>query len=404
MIKRTGLTKFVIFLLVLSFIPMTGMAKKGKNKKKKPAYVFTIDKELPRTSVKDQGRTGTCWCFATVSFLEAEVLRKTKKEVDLSEMYVVRHTYPFKAKDYVRMHGLANFSQGGQSHDVTDQIRRFGIVPEKEFTGMRIDEKEHNHGEMVAIMSSFLDSVLKRRGRRLSPRWLEAFQAILDIYMGKTIESFEYEGKTFTPKNFVSDFLKLDMDDYIELTSYSHHDFDKTCRLEVPDNWTYNDQYYNVTIDDLEKITDHAIKAGYTVCWDADVSDKGFSPKGKEDLEIYNRAEYAIVPEKDWDDLTTVEADKKYTKPIKEKTVTQEMRQKTFDNFTTTDDHLMHIVGIAHDQTGAEFYLVKNSWGTDRRFKGYQYVSKAYFRLHTINLMVNKYSLPPALKTKLGLD
>lgn len=397
------LTKLIALLLIFTLIPLSGMAKQ-KKKKEKPVYVFTILKELERTPVKDQARTGTCWVFSAVSFLESELLRMGKEEIDLSEMFVVRHTYPHKARNYIRLHGYAIFSQGGQFHDVIDQIRRHGIVPEEVYPGMNIDEKRHNHGEMSAVLNSILEAVLKRRGRRLTPRWMEAFEAVLDVYLGKPPDSFPYQGKTYTPRSFVTNHLQLNLDDYIEITSYTHFPFYKKCRLDVPDNWSFNSDYYNVPIDDLEKIVDEAVNKGYSVAWDADVSDRGFSPKGKESLTVYDRTDYAIVPLKDWEDQTKAEEKEKFSKPVQEKEITQEIRQKSFDNFTTTDDHLMHIVGIAEDQTGSKFYLVKNSWGTDRRYKGYNYVSRSYFRLHTICIMINKNALLPALKTKMGID
>ncbi len=395
--------RLIVFLLIFALLPLSGMAKK-KSTKEKPAYVFTIVKELKRTPVKNQARSGTCWVFSAISFLESELLRKGKEEIDLSEMFVVRHTYPQKALSYVRLHGHANFGPGGQFHDVTDRIRRHGILPEEVYPGMNIDEKRHNHGEMSSVLRGVLDGVLKRRGRRLTPRWMDAFEAVLDVYLGKSPESFSYQGKTYTPRSFVSDYLQLDLDDYIEITSYTHYPFYEKCRLELPDNWSFNSDYYNVPIDVLEKTTDDAVEKGYTVAWDADVSDKGFSPRGKESLTTYDSPDYAIVPLEDWEDQTKADRKKKFNKPVREKEITQEIRQKSFENFNTTDDHLMHIVGIAKDQTGTKFYLVKNSWGTDRHHKGYDYISRSYFRLHTINIMINKHALPLELKTKLKID
>jgi len=311
---NTKRTKLTVFLLIIALLPLSGMAKK-KSKKEKPAYTFTIVKELKRTPVKSQARTGTCWVFSAISFLESELLRKGKEEIDLSEMFVVRHSYPHKALSYVRLHGSANFGPGGQFHDVTDQIRRHGIVPESVYPGMNIDEKRHNHGEMSSVLSGILDGILKRRGRRLTPVWMKAFEAVLDVYLGKSPESFIYKEKTYTPRSFVSDYLQLDLDEYIEITSYTHYPFYEKYRLEVPDNWSFNSDYYNVPIDVLEKITDDAVEKGYTVAWDADVSDKGFSPKGKDNLTTYENPDYAIVPLQDWEDQT--KADRKKKSPRK---------------------------------------------------------------------------------------
>jgi len=381
-----------ISIFILS-IPLQVSAKKGK-KEKKSVYQFEIITEVKRTPVKNQYWTGTCWCFSTISFLESELLRNGKEEIDLSEMYVVRHTFPRKAMDYMRMHGKANHSQGGQSHDVIDQIRRYGIVPEKVYPGMNIGEKRHNHGEMSVVLNALVEGVLKRSGKRITPRWLDAYNAVLDVYLGKPPTTFTYKEKSYTPHEFAQ-YLGLNLDDYIELTSYTHHPFYKQCRIELPDNWTYNDDYYNVPIDDLERIVDHALESGYSLVWDGDVSERDFSSREKG---------YAIVPEKDWEDKTEAEKKKEITAPVKEKEVTQEMRQKTFDNFTTTDDHLMHIVGLAKDQVGTKFYLTKNSGGTDRKYGGYVYMSRSYFRLKTTAIMINKHSLPEDIKTQPGLN
>jgi len=258
---------------------------------------------------------------------------------------------------------------------------------------MNIDEKRHNHSEMVTVLRAVADAVLKRRGKRVTPRWLEAYEAVLDVYLGKPPENFTYTGKTFTPRGF-ADSLGLNLDDYIELTSYSHHPFYKQCRIELPDNWTYNNKYYNVPIDDLEGIVDYALKNGHSFVWDGDVSEKEFSSR---------KLGYAIVPEKSYEDKTAAEQEESITEPVKEKEVTQELRQKTFDNFTTTDDHLMHIVGLAQDQKGNKYYLTKNSSGTDRKNEGYVYMSRAYFRLKTMVVMMNKHALPDDIKAKLGL-
>lgn len=398
------LIRFFVFLFILAaLLPLQAAAEK-KSKAKKPAYVFTILKEVKRTPIKDQASTGTCWIFSSLSFLESEILRMGKEEVDLSEMFVVRHTLSQKALSYIRLHGMANFDQGGQFHDVIDQIERSGAVPEAEYTGMKIGEKRHNHGEMIAVLKAMLSAVLEKSGKRLTPRWLEAFEAVLDVYLGKSPESFKYKDRDYTPQSFVKDYLGINPGDYIEITSYTQYLFYKQCRLEVPDNWSFNSDYYNVPLDDLEKITDEALDSGYSVGWDADVSDRGFSLKDKEDIKTYENPDYAIVPLKDWEDQTKAESKEKITQPVKEKEITQEIRQQSFDNFNTTDDHLMHIVGIAKDQTGAKFYLVKNSWGIDRRYLGYNYISKPYFRLHTINIIINKNALNPEIKDKLEIE
>jgi len=382
-----------IIISLLFVMPSTVMAK--KKKKVSPVYKFKIEKKLKTVSVKSQGRTGTCWSFATTSFIESEVLRKTDiKDIDLSEMYIVRNVYPRKAKFFVRLHGMTNFSSGGQAHDVLDQIKLTGIVPESIYSGKKIGEKKHNHGELATVLDGFMKGIVKRRGKKLTPRWLEAFNAILDVYLGEKITEFEYKGKKYTPKTFVSNYLKINPNDYIEIASCTNVPFYTKFRQLLPDNWTANANYYNVPLDTLEEIVDNSIKKGYTVCWDADVSDRYFD---------YNKKGWAVVPEKDYEDLTKKERKEKIKQPVKEKIITQELRQKEYDNYSTTDDHLMHLVGIAKDQNGKKFYLIKNSWGTDSNYKGYHYISKSYFRLRTINVMINKEALSKKLKQKLRL-
>ena len=394
---RTKFTFIKILLALCLMIPWAVFSqdeKKEKENEKSP-YQFTIDYQVAHTPVKNQASTGTCWCFSTVSFLESEFMRISNEEVDLSEMYVVRRTYPRKAENYIRLHGNATFGQGGQSHDVIEQVCRYGIVPEEVYPGMNIEEKKHNHGEMFAVLKAMLDGTLKAGKKRITPCWKTAFEKVLDTYLGEPPVDFVHKGKKFTPKSFAENYLKLNLDDYIELTSYSHVPFYEKCRLEVPDNWTYNEDYYNVPIDDLEKIIDRAIKHGYTVVWDGDVSERDFSTR---------KTGYAIVPEKDWEEKTTTEKEEKITEPVKEKKITQELRQKTFDNFETTDDHLMHIVGLAHDQKGTKFYYTKNSGGIkERKNEGYVYMSRSYVRLKTIAIMVNKNALAGKIKKKLGL-
>jgi bleomycin hydrolase len=386
-----GLKSSLFVLVLLLFWSSLFAQEKEAKKEEESGYRFTIVVEVPHTSVKNQARTATCWCFATISFLESEFLRShPNSDIDLSEMFVVRHTYPHKARSYVRLHGNATFGQGGQSHDVIDQIRRYGIVPEEVYTGMRIDEKHHNHGEMFAVLRAMLDAVIQKRGSRLTPRWLEAFEAVLDVYLGRPPETFTYQGKTYTPKQFRDEYLKLNMDDYIEITSYNSYPFYSFCRLEVPDNWSFNDNYFNVPIDDMERIADNALKHGYSIVWDGDTSDRNFSTKKG----------YAIVPVEKEDNKSEKEKETASKEPVPEKEITQEMRQLTFDNYETTDDHLMHIVGLAQDQNGTKFYYTKNSYGPKRKYGGYIYLSRSYFRLRTIAIMVHKDALPKDIKKK----
>lgn len=384
--------RFVIVALVLSLAPALGAV--GESKADKPAYRFQTVVEVKHTPVKDQYHTGTCWCFATVSFLEAEALRLGRGELDLSEMYVVRRTYPRKALNYVQMHGHAVHQQGGQAHDVIDRLRDSGMVPEEAYSGLNIGQTRHDHGEMVAVLEALADAVLKREGRRVTPRWLEAYEGVLDSYLGRVPAEFAWKGRAYTPRSFADEALGLKPDDYVELTSYDAHPYYAKCRLEIPDNWTYNSDYYNLPIDELESVVEKALSGGYSVVWDGDVSEKDFSTR---------ETGWALVPEKDWEDRTMAEREKKPAAPVKERQVDQGMRTATLRDFTTTDDHLMHVVGLAQDQTGARFYRIKNSGGTDRKYDGYLYMSRPYFRLKTTALMVNRNSLAPELRSKLGI-
>ncbi len=400
MAARKNCSGGVLLLMLGLMLPFAGTAKSNESKSEKPVYVFKIDKEVKRTPVKNQYKTGTCWCFSTISYLESELLRLGKEELDLSEMFVVRNTYPRKAANFVRMHGKANHSEGGQSHDVLEQIQRFGIVPEAVYTGLKIDEERHNHGEMEAVLQGVLDAILKMEGSRVTPRWLDAYEAVLDNYLGKTPQSFVYQGASYSPKSFADNYLQFNYEDYIELTSYDIYPYYQKCRLEIPDNWTYDSNYYNVPIDVLENIVDQALKNGHSFVWDGDVSEKDFS-SGRSDTEYGSG--YAIIPEKDWEDKTKAERKEKTNGPVKEREISQALRMKTFNNFSTTDDHLMHVVGLAHDQKGTKFYLTKNSSGSDRPHGGYIYLSRSFFRLKTTAIMINKHALLPEIKEKLSI-
>jgi bleomycin hydrolase len=317
-----------------------------------------------------------------------------KGEHILSPMFNVRYSYLPKAVNYVRYSGAAKFGMGGQAHDVTNVIRQYGFIPEEVYNGMNINEDKHNHAEMDGVLKAIADAVSKARGGKITPRWEEVFESSLGIYLGNPPREFSYHGKIYTPKSFAES-TGFNPDDYVELTSYSHHPFFSKFDLEVPDNWS-KDQYYNVPVDDLIKVINNALMNGYSVVWDGDVSEKYFSRKKN----------VSIVPLQE--ELPAADEEKKEEeaeeKPEAEKIVTQEMRQETFDNHTTTDDHLMHLTGIAKDQTGNKFFYTKNSWGTkDRKYGGYWYMSEQYVRLKTIAVMVHKDSIPAEIRTKLGL-
>ena len=348
-------------------------------------YKFKNVKEIKNTPVENQQATGTCWSFATTSFIEAELIRMGKDQLDLSEMYFVRNAYLNKADNYIRLHGSANFGEGGQAHDVINSAKKYGFVPEDVFKGLNYGSEIHDHSELASVLKGFLDGLLK--SKKLSPVWNEAYTAILDTYLGAEVKSFDYKGKSYTPVEFAGK-MGFDPEDYIELTSYNHAPFYSEFVLEIPDNWSFNG-YYNIPVDELVRVVDNALDNGYTVCWDGDVSEKGFSHSNG----------VAVVPDE------KSETESTQSVPVKEKTITQELRQECFDNYSTTDDHLMHLIGTAEDQDGSRFYLTKNSWGTERNTLGGKlYMSIPYVRLHTIAILVHKDAVPKDIKVKLGIE
>ncbi len=370
------------FLLIFSINVAVAVAQEQ-------GYIFTIKKEMPCTSVKNQSSTSTCWCFSGISMLESEMIRMGKKPVDLSEMFMVRLTYENKAKMHIRMHGSSNFSGGGEYGDLLTICSDYGIMPETVYPGLNYGENNHNHGELDAVLKGYMEKLIGRN--RLTTAWMSGFKGILDAYLGNLPGSFTWEGKTFTPASFLKE-TGINPDDYVTFTSFSHHPFYEKFVLEVPDNWAAG-LFYNLPLDEMMQVIDYALNNGYTVAWASDVSDKGFSMKEG----------VAIVPEKDWSEMTPEEIENAFKAPVKQRSITQEMRQKEFDNYSTTDDHGMHIVGIATDQQGNEYYKVKNSWGETGKYKGFIYVSKSFVALRTTNCMVNKNGVPPEIAKKLEL-
>ena len=398
--------KVLLSTAVIAFMLFSLNAVSQNDTTEKKGYKFTIVKELPVTSVKNQYRSGTCWSYSSISFLEAELLRMGKGEYDLSEMFVVWNTYKDKAQKYVRFHGSINFGGGGAFHDVLYVMNTYGMVPEEVYSGNVIGEKGPVHGELDAVTQAYVDQIIKNKNRKLTPVWLQGFEGILNAYLGTYPDTFVYNGTEYTPKSFAQE-LGLNSNDYIEIGSYMHHPYYEKFILEVPDNWML-DRIYNVQLDEMMEVIDNAIDNGYTVAWGADVSEKGFSWKNG----------VAIVPDDDVNDMTGTEKEKwekltarerqaalyKFEGPVKEKVITPELRQEGFDDYETTDDHGMHIIGIAKDQDGNKFYKVKNSWGTEGHiYDGYFYASEAFVRLKTIDLMVHKDVVPKSIKKKLGL-
>ncbi len=374
----------IIGFLMLAFacMPVVGAQQDEDSQEKKaekPKYEFTIQKSIASTPVKSQDKTGTCWSFATASFIESELIRRGKGEHDLSEMFIVKNIYQDKARNFVLRKGKANFSQGALAHDFVDSAARHGLVPEEVYSGKDSESEAHDHSEMEAITLGMLESVIKRP--RLSPKWQLAFGRVLDTYLGTSPEQFTYRGRSYTPVEFAESF-DFRAEDYVNLTSYSHHPFYEEFVLEIPDNAS-NGSFYNLPIDDVIETVDYAIENGFSVAWDGDVSERGFSSaKG-----------IAVLPQNpSRGDL--------FSRTGEELDVDQEMRQKTFMSYQTTDDHLMHLTGIATDPNGTKYYLIKNSWGSKGPYEGYIHMSEAYFRLKTVSLVVHKDGMPPRLRAK----
>ena len=371
-------------------------------------YRFTDTKIIPTTAVKDQSRSGTCWCFSTLSFLESEILRAGGPALHLSEMWIVRHSFMDKAEKYVRMHGTINFAEGGASHDVTEGIKAHGIVPFEVYPGLNYGTEKPDFHELSVVLKAYLDAVVKtgdKSGKALSTAWKRGFDAILDEYFGPLPETFTYEGKEYTPKTFAAQ-LPIDLDNYIDISSFTHHPFYTQFIIEVPDNWMWG-TVYNVPLDEMMQIIDHALEQGYTVSWGTDVSEKGFS----------RTKAIGIVPEADTESMSGTEAERwgkltdkekeaalyKFDKPGKERTITQQMRQTAFDNYETTDDHGMLIMGTATDQAGNRYYKVQNSWNVLPPYDGFWYFSRPFVAYKTTSIMVNKQALPKEIARKLGL-
>jgi len=372
--------KISLSLLLISIFIAPGLAFAKKKKKSKDAYQFTIEIEHPRTATKSQGRSSTCWAFSGTSFLESEIQRIGKDPVELSIMYTVMNSYRDKAEQYARWHGNMEFGPGGAFHDVTHSISKYGIVPMEIYKGNKIGSNTIMHGEMDAVLKGYMDGLIKSRVPSIA--WKDGFDNLVTTYLGETPEEFTYKGQTYTPESYAVS-LGLNMDDYVEISSFTHHPFFEKFVLEVPDNWL-RDQVYNVPLDDLIDIINHSIREGYTVAWASDLG-KGFN---------YGLG-IGVVPPDNWDGKTF--------KPGMEPIVTQERRQLEFDNYSTTDDHGMHFVGIAKDQLGNTYYVEKNSWGEGNKNKGYSYVSEQYTRLKTTCIMVNKNAIPKEIREKLGL-
>ncbi|MEX1191110.1 MAG: C1 family peptidase [Brumimicrobium sp.] len=370
-------------------------------------YKFKEVVHLDATPVLSQGITGTCWSFSALSFFESEMIRKGNENPPiLSQMYVARKAYEGKATKYIRMDGKINFAQGGAFHDIPWVFENYGIVPNEVYNGLNYELDKHNHRELYKGLSGYMNGILKyvneKGNEPLSSSWKVGLNGILDAYFGEDPTSFTFNGKEFTPKNYAKE-TELNMDDYVSLTSFNHFPENASCMLAIQDNWAWGESY-NVSLEDLQAATEHALNEGYTVAWGADVSEKGFN----------FRKGLAIVPEdestidvkgsdnENYSDEGAEKISNAFLTPVKEKNITPEMRQQQYDNKTTTDDHGMHITGLYKEKNGTKYFLVKNSWGTSNHPEGYLYVSENYFKLKTINVYLHKDAITPELKEKLG--
>jgi len=355
-------------------------------------YVFTDVVRLDATKVKNQQITGTCWSFSASSYIESEAIVENISDLDLSEMFIVRNIYIEKALNYVRRQGATQFGEGALGNDFLSAADKYGLVPESVFPA-RNEGEVFDHRELSLLLKNYLDGVIKNPAGKLSGYWLNGYIGILDAYFGPAPKTFEYNGKTYSPITFAKEVVKFDINNYVYITSFTHEPFYKPFVLQVPDNFS-SASYYNLPLSELMETLNYALDNGYTIDWDADVSEKGFN----------GRKGVAIVPAKPWKEKNQDEKDSTLVVPEKEAVITVEMRQEDYENYQTTDDHLMHIIGYAKDENGKRFYIVKNSWGTkNMTFEGYVYVSENYMKLKTISIIINKKALPAKVADKLGL-
>ncbi|MGL4780555.1 MAG: aminopeptidase C [Bacteroidales bacterium] len=366
-------------------------------------YQFTTVKENKITPVKNQNRSSTCWAFSGLGFLESELIRMGKPETDLSDMFIVYHNWNDKADNYVRRHGTANFGPGGSFDDVLQAVKDYGIVPEEVMTGLNYGENMHVHNELDAVTAAYVNAVIKQK--KLTTAWKKGYEGILNAYLGESPAKFEYNGKEYTPQSYAKE-LGLNPDDYVSLTSYTHHPFYSQFAIEIPDNWR-NSLSYNVPVDEMMEALESAVMNGYTVAWASDVSEKGFNRNGIAVMPGVNASELSGSDQAKWLGLSQKEKDAEVMKalesPGSELNITQEMRQAAYDNYETTDDHGMQIYGIAKDQTGKKYYMVKNSWGTDNKYQGTWYASDPFVRYKTMSIVMHKDALPKSLKKKLNI-
>lgn len=365
---------------ILWCLPTLSCAQDEPAKKAYTEPEFTVIHQVETSSVKSQGSTGTCWCFGTTSMIESEIMRLGKAEIGISEMFSVRNLFSDKADQYIRFHGSCNFEQGGAQHDVMTAVKKYGMVPREVYPGLNYGSETHSHGEIVSVLKGVVQNVIKNRNGVISPIWKEGLSGVLDAYFGENPTEFTYEGKSYTPQSFVAE-SGINPDDYVEFSSYTHHPFYEEFVLEVPDNWAQK-YMYNVPIDDLMSIVDNAFEKGISISWAADMSGLNYA------------AGVGLIPADGEDSKNLMAA---------EKNISQDDRQYMFDHFQLTDDHCMHIIGVAKDQNGKKYYIEKNSWGEGGKYKGFSYMSESFMRMRTMSVMVHKDAVPERLAIKIGL-
>ena len=386
-------TLTIALAAVLVALPMSAQA---------PEYEFTTVKENPITSIKNQYRSGTCWCFSALSFVESEILRTKGYELDLSEMFVVGKSYRDRAVKYVRLDGHLNFAAGSSFGDVLHVINDYGIVPQDAMQGFNYGTDKPEHNELDAILKGYVDAVKKNPNRKLSTAWLRGFDGVVEAYFGEYPETFTVDGVEYTPESF-RDHIGFNYNDYVNLTSFTHHQFYEPFVIEVCDNWRW-DSAYNLPMDEMMEVMYNAIDKGYTIAWGSDVSEKGFTRDGLAVMPIEETTVTAGSDQERWVGKAADQpAEEVKAELPKEMTITQEMRQDGYDRKTTTDDHGMHIYGLAKDQNGTNYFMVKNSWGETGKYKGIWYASDAFVRYKTLNIVVHKDALPKDIKKKLGI-
>ena len=395
--------KKLLFTAAMGLIALNMAAQESKDTLQQEGFVFTTIKEIPITSVKDQHRSSTCWSFSTMGFFESELLRMGKGEYDLSEMFLVHKTMEDRGERYVRLHAEGSFSPGGSFYDGIYCLQHYGLVPQEAMPGIMYGDSLPVHSELDAVAEAYVNAIAKGKFSKLTPVWRKGLCAIYDTYLGECPESFTYNGKEYTPHSFAKE-LGLNPDDYVSITSYTHHPFYTAFAVEIPDNWR-NALSYNLPVDEMMRVIDNAINNGYTIAWGSDVSEQGFTRDGIAVMPDASKgAELTGSDMARWTGLTAADKRKELTsRPLPEMEITQEMRQQAFDNWETTDDHGMLLYGLAKDQNGKEYYMVKNSWGDAGKYHGIWYASKAFVAYKTMNFIVHKDALPKDIAKKLGI-